>query len=628
MKKITYVLVLIITLTVALSGNCFAVEVTPTVSISSESGLREGTIDVNVSIDTIPANWNSYELEINFDTSVLTVNDIANGNIFDSITKNFNNTNGKINASSAQVAVVTSGDIICTISFTINSDSTIGESLLTYEPDMLFLSDKFFEEISVNESNGSVTVNITQAQAIGYINSAADASAVKTALETYSTELGLTMTDYDSLTADSKLAVATYVYNDGADYANAAAIQTAFNNSVAEQKQAEAEQAALTAVNSAIVGTIGDVLSSNNDALGLSLSDGSDFAGLNDKSPVYQALVDKNFGTIEAIKTAFNTAVGAQKAIEEEAAAIQIAIDAVNGANESGMAQVLNDNNDVLGLDISDGSDFDGLNDKSSVYQALVGKNFGTIAEIKTAFNIAVGAQKTVEEEAAAIQAAIDAVNGATESGMAQVLNENNDVLCLNLSDGSDFSGLNNKLPVYQALVGKNFATIEAIQTAFISAVNAQQAEEVSITLSGTVTVLDGTLEGTVNVIFIIDGNEYNNKQLTFSGNEANFSEVFGTLITSGEEMKIKVDGYVSSTFTFAESIGDNGSAGSITLELTPGNLDGDSAIDDDDVDEFKKTFNKSIDDTGYNEASDFNNDNKVDVRDLYYIGRYYGTGH
>jgi len=158
-------------------------------------------------------------------------------------------------------------------------------------------------------------------------------------------------------------------------------------------------------------------------------------------------------------------------------AAITAALAAVNGATEATIAQVLVDNNAILGLDLA--GDYAVLADKAPVHTALVGKNFVDVAAVVTAFNTAVANQKAVET-------ALAAVNAATVDTIAQVLSDNSTVLGLVLTD---YNALVDKAPVHVALVGQNFANIAAVKTAFDNAVSAQKAVEASAAEAATAVV-------------------------------------------------------------------------------------------------------------------------------------------
>jgi len=74
-----------------------------------------------------------------------------------------------------------------------------------------------------------------------------------------------------------------------------------------------AEETALAAINEADVGDMGTAITTNAEVLGLTLTD---YTALTDKAPVHTALVDKSFADKAAVKSAFDTAVEAQKSAE------------------------------------------------------------------------------------------------------------------------------------------------------------------------------------------------------------------------------------------------------------------------------------------------------------------------
>ena len=84
-----------------------------------------------------------------------------------------------------------------------------------------------------------------------------------------------------------------------------------------------------------------------------------------------------------------------------------------------------------------------------------------------------------------------DAINAATVDTIANVLVENNYILNLDL-DG-DYNNLSDKLPVYQAVTGKKFSTIDMIRDAFEQAVLAQKSAEEIIMIIGKINTADIT---------------------------------------------------------------------------------------------------------------------------------------
>ena len=148
------------------------------------------------------------------------------------------------------------------------------------------------------------------------------------------------------------------------------------------------------------------------------------------------------------------------------------------------------------------------------------------------------------------------------------------------------------------------------------------------VLLSGTVTLIDGVLEGEVDATFIVNGTSTPVK-ISFDKDTktATFSQVrITTTIAVGDTIIIKVPGYMSTTFTFGEVIEHEGTNTTpIEIEGIPGDLNGDNEINVLDVIVFANSFNSKIGDENYNPTADLNKDGKIDVRDLFFIGKYFG---
>lgn len=168
--------------------------------------------------------------------------------------------------------------------------------------------------------NQKITEDIAAAEtaAIGAIN-AANTAGMNTAITTNAAVLGLVLTDYTALTNKEPVHTALT----GKSFSDKAAVKAAFDIAVGNQKTVEAtaaaETAAVGAINSASTAGMGTAITTNAVILGLVLTD---YTALTNKAPVHTALTGQSFADKAAVKSAYDTAVGIQKAVEATAAAI------------------------------------------------------------------------------------------------------------------------------------------------------------------------------------------------------------------------------------------------------------------------------------------------------------------
>jgi len=464
----------------------------------------------------------------------------------------------------------------------------------------------------------------TLLDAIAAVNNAVTETQMQAALEDNATTLDLdtgTGSDYAGIV--NKAAVATAMLQ-GQTYTDQTAIVSSFEQAVATQKASEASAAelaeAIAAVNNAADQNAMKTALETYEAV-LDLDIGGDYAGLNNKLAVASAMLPgKPFADKATIISAFNTAVTDQKAIEEAEAELTEAVAEVEEA-------------EALIGDLSTQSLIDAAQTAHNTAEALVDQlPTGTekddlidrLSEVQTAI-----------DDALTLLDAIEAVNEATSTEtMKAVLEANAAVLGLATGTGSDYYGLEDKLAVAAAMLeGQTYANEAAIVSAFEQAVINQKAEEVSVTLSGTVTISDdldfssSASDETVDVELIIDGVEYT-KQLTFTGGEgtASFSDTFGTTISSGDTLLVKISGYLSQIFVFEENVDDKGIKNDINVLIMPGDLSDDenNTIDSADLAEFANAFNTTSSDNDFTELADLNKDGEINVKDLYYLGKYY----
>jgi len=175
--------------------------------------------------------------------------------------------------------------------------------------------------------------------------------------------------------------------------------------------------AAVDAVNNATSEQMDDVLNANAATLGLDEGMFTTYTNLLSKSTVWTALVNKSFADAAAVQEAFDAAVTAEKATEDQAAAVAAALYAINHATPETIGQVIADNAEVLGLDLTD---YNALTDKTSVHTALIDQGFMGKGEVQTAFDTLVGIEKAAEElalyKANALQSLADTLDGYIET--------------------------------------------------------------------------------------------------------------------------------------------------------------------------------------------------------------------
>lgn len=221
-------------------------------------------------------------------------------------------------------------------------------------------------------NKAAVVAAFEAAVAVPIINQTITTTAMGTAINRYGTVLGLNMTDYGALFAPYNVTVQTALI--GQNFADAAAVKAVFDPAVAVAKEAKAVAAINTAATNAAMNT---AITSNAATLGLNLTD---YNALTNKTPVQTALLTPVFMSAAEVRTAFDQAAAVQK---------------VNEAVVGGMGSILVDKAVILGLDLTD---YTALINKEPVHTALVSPVFANAAAVKTAFDIAVAAQKAIED--------------------------------------------------------------------------------------------------------------------------------------------------------------------------------------------------------------------------------------
>jgi len=130
----------------------------PTISVGNAKKLPGSLVEIPISIDKLPNDWISADLKIIFDPNVIQVSSISNGNVFESITSNYYNNTGEILIAAATDEVITSGNMIAKITFTVNNNAPLGTSNLILDTDELILGNTSFKEIPVHAQNGYIEV--------------------------------------------------------------------------------------------------------------------------------------------------------------------------------------------------------------------------------------------------------------------------------------------------------------------------------------------------------------------------------------------------------------------------------------------------------------------------------------
>ena len=245
---------------------------------------------------------------------------------------------------------------------------------------------------------------------------------------------------------------------------------TSVSNQLKKQSTAAvdtSEEDAVAAINSADKAEIEEAIVAYAETLGLELTK---YNELTDQSPVHQALVGKRFRYKSAVRRSFDSAV-TRELKKEVAAAVLLAVTAVNNAKADEMEEVITTNALTLGLDLRD---YNLLTNKVSVHEALVPRNFRTASSIRSAFKSAVAKEKKLEAVVAE-GLAVAAVNKAKADEMEAALTANALTLGLDLRD---YNLLSNQNPVHIALVGRNFKNKAAVKKAFSVAVAKEKAAE------------------------------------------------------------------------------------------------------------------------------------------------------
>lgn len=328
----------------------------------------------------------------------------------------------------------------------VNINASVdGHYSYTYKMDEKDVTGMYTVIVGGTDSNSSIQ------KSFYYVN-LIDATAIVTEVNnTKLAEMGLELTKRnDALRLDLNIFNGVnnkdYVYSAlvGKQFKTVNEIIKAFNNALA-----------LVRVNEATIATMSDILSYHKSVLGIDVENESDYTKLSNKIPVYAALAGKNFTTIISVQDAFKSAVTAQKQVE----IIEAAVRAVNEATTADeMGSVLQAKKDILGIDFSGSyTDFDSVCKEKVHVAILERKPFSTADDIKNAFYGTV---------------ALLAVNTQQDRGaMGDVLQKNNATFKLDLDGDYSRFDQNDKAIVHKALIGKNFNSIDAIKTAFKTAV-------------------------------------------------------------------------------------------------------------------------------------------------------------
>lgn len=390
-----------------------------------------------------------------------------------------------------------------------------------------------FKAAVASQKAQSITAAIAAINNVAVVNSSAptatEGANMRTALESYAGLLGLSIgtnpaSDYDTLLTPVNVGIGVLKNRPASGFATAADVKSAFDTAVAAEKTAETQTAinnAVSAVNTAQdLGSMQAAITNNATALGLVLVTNpdktpADYSILTDsnKVAVAQKILDdraiqpnQRYNDAAAIKTEFNQAVAYYKQVQT-GVNTSAAVSAVNNATDAGTMQAaLVNNASVLGLatgSTTNPTDYYKLRPAfqtavaQAVYTAKPTGGYLTSADILSAFNTAVAAQKTAQ---AAEDASIQAVNSVTMAAatptdsegaaMQTVLVANSQVLKLKTSTGSDYDALSSgaKLAVAKGVLtsryavaaptARQFATAADILTAFNTAVNAAKAQQ------------------------------------------------------------------------------------------------------------------------------------------------------
>lgn len=326
--------------------------------------------------------------------------------------------------------------------------------------------------------------------AMSAINNAATAAEMSAAITANAVTLGLNLTDYNALPDADKAAVQAAMIPQ--TFYSVSALKTAFDAAVASQK-------AVIAVNTAGTAEMGAVIAANASVLGLNLSDYNLLPAAS-KDAVHASLTGKAFVDKAAVNTAFETAVSVLiineittdtamgtaisryrtvlglnvtdystlttayrtqvhtalmspvfttaaevKAVFDAAVAAAKeakAVAAINGATTATISSVITANAAVLGLILTD---YNSLTNKTPVHTALIGKGFAAAADVRTAFNSAVAAEKLNEAQtftpAAYVQTLFNsavAVQQALEAPLPETLGVELNKIAISITVGTN----------------------------------------------------------------------------------------------------------------------------------------------------------------------------------------------
>jgi hypothetical protein len=161
----------------------------------------------------------------------------------------------------------------------------------------------YADEAAVKVAFDAAVATALETQALADIN-AATAETMAAAITTYVKPLGLDLTDYNELDETGKDAVYAAMVT-GQPYADKAAVKTAFDAAVATALEAQA----LVEINAATADTMGLVITTYAEALGLDLTDYDELEEAK-KGEVHTAMVaGQTYADKGAAKTAFDAAV-------------------------------------------------------------------------------------------------------------------------------------------------------------------------------------------------------------------------------------------------------------------------------------------------------------------------------
>ena len=643
-----------------------------TVNISNYSGEVGSSVTVTININT-NQQMSGGQLDLVYDSSKVLLNSVNAGSFISGLTV----TVGDI--------VPDAGSITLTwldITFENPSDAGSGELFqatfnlvakgnAAIQVQNLQIGDENGDPMITSINNGSIDVSVSAASALAAINGT-DEAGMKTALETYSTELSLAMTDYNALDASYQDAVAASVFGGKptGGYTSTSAVATAFNTAVAEQENQMAIDDAIAAVNAATAGTMASVLSANNDVLGLNLA--GDYADLNDKSPVHQALVTPVFTEISQIVSAFNNAVAAQLASENEEAAIAAAtakvvvaeglVDPTADLSTQDLIDAAQTAYDIAAASVSALPNSPSKTDLTARLATVQ----TDIDDAQLALDLATATAEVVAAESAlaslGTQILIDAAQADHDSAKA---------LVTALPDSLEKTNLTGRLSSIQTAINTAQDKLDAINDA-ITAIsdipsNSEAAGHLAATIAARAKVeaainagastnditnyddllaaeavyYKGYLVGTLNrpmgvesglVKVKINGTTVGQKTVDFSG--GNVVLAYGDFpiaeisTTSQAVIEITIPGYVAHiTLPNPIDVKDlqrGGGTGSDILDLSAsditflaGDANNDGIINLLDVATLAQSFNQSTTDR----SLDFTSDGVINVKDLYYIG-------